>query len=166
MAVCINNAVQGLCTNTLGRDEGMTIETRDFGSVELDENELIEFRVPIFGFEELKRFALLSDDEAGAGIYWLQSVEKQSTCFILLDPLEVGLEYHPQWNEETAQILQLREFPAILVIAVVPDDFKDTTVNLKSPVIINKANKWAAQVILDEDYPIRMRLFSEEVSGC
>lgn len=144
----------------------MTIETRDFGSVEIDEKEIVDFRAPIFGFDDLRKFVLLSDSEAGDGIFWLQSVEEKDVCFILLDPLEVGFDYHPKWPDDTTELLKLDEYPAVLVIAVVPDDFTNTTMNLKSPVIINKKTKWAAQVILEEDYPIRMRLFSEEVSEC
>ncbi len=144
----------------------MTIETRDFGSMELDESAVVEFRAPIFGFEALSRFVLLSDDEAGPGLSWLQSLEEADTCFILLDPDEIGLDYRPEFPPETMEALGAGERPIVRVIAVVPRDFHDTTVNLKSPILINPQKQWAAQVILDADYPIRMRLFGEEGEAC
>ena len=146
----------------------MTIQTRDFGLMELDEKEVVEFRAPIFGFENLVRFVILSDDEAGPGILWLQSLDDPGVCFILLDPASIGLDYSPEVPGDVAAQLELGgdEPPVILLVAVVPEDFKDTTVNLKSPVVINPAKKCAAQTILDADYPIRFHLFGEGESQC
>lgn len=145
----------------------MTIDTRDFGRMELDENEFIVFRSPIYGYEHLRRFALLSDDEAGAELTWLQSVEQPDVCFILLDPDAMGLAYEPELPAEVRDLLALSGPPVYRLIAVVPQDFTGTTVNLKSPVVINPQQRFAAQVILEADYPIRMPLFAgKEGDGC
>lgn len=144
------------------KGQAMTITTRDFGQMELDEGQLLDFRSPIFGFDNLRRYALLSDEETGAGLMWLQSVEQPDTCFILLDPEEIGLDYKPEIPADAKELLALTSVPAIRLIAVVPAEFRQTTVNLKSPILINTEKKWAAQVILDEDYPIRMALFGAE----
>lgn len=137
----------------------MTIKTRDFGSIELDENAVLDFCAPIFGFEELQRYVLLSDEEMGAGIFWLQAVEEQNTCFILLDPHSLGLEYCPKIPEDEQKSLDVLDEPVFRLIATVPEDFKKTTVNLKSPIVINPEKRRAAQVILEADYPIRMPVF-------
>lgn len=141
----------------------MVIKTRDFGEMELDINARLVFREPILGFEDLHEYVLLSDDEMGPGLLWLQSLENPDVCFILLDPLAIGLDdYQPNVLGDVAGMLELDEPPLIRIIAVVPDDFKDTTVNLKSPILINPKKQLAAQVILDADLPIRLRLFAEE----
>lgn len=141
----------------------MRINTRDFGEMELDNSAKLIFREPIIGFEELHDYVILSDDEMGPGLLWLQSIENEDVCFILLDPHEVGLEdYRPDLMKDLTDVLELEEAPIIRIIAVVPNDFKDTTVNLKSPVLINPKKQLAAQVMLDADYPIRMRLFEKE----
>ena len=49
-----------------------------------------------------------------------------------------------------------------LVIAVVPSDVKKTTVNLKSPIVINRTKSTAAQIILDESYDIKFPIFREK----
>lgn len=140
----------------------MTIDTRDFGRLDVEDSSILEFRAPILGFEQLKRFVLLSDDEAGPDLMWLQSIDDPDVAFVLIDPASiVGLVYVPEVSREVSYLLELDEEPAVRVIAVVPDDFKKATVNLKSPVIINQNKKLAAQIILDADYPIRMRLFDE-----
>ncbi|MDL2252737.1 flagellar assembly protein FliW [Ruminococcaceae bacterium OttesenSCG-928-I18] len=145
----------------------MTIQTRDFGVMELDENELLTFRSPIYGYEELSQYALLTFETTGDGISWLQSVDDPEICFILLDPEEVGLPYHPSLPSEVTELLGGEESIVFRLIAVVPENFHDTTVNLKSPIVINTEKRLAAQVILDEDQPIRMRLFgAQEEATC
>ena len=52
----------------------MKIETRDFGEMEIDPKEVVEFLSPIYGFENLRRFVLLYDDNIPP-FTWLQSIE-------------------------------------------------------------------------------------------
>ena len=47
------------------------------------------------------------------------------------------------------------------VLMVIGETFRDSTVNLKSPVIINHKTNLAVQVILDQDYPIRQAIFGQ-----
>lgn len=147
----------------------MKIDTRDFGKIEIDENETIEFRSAIYGFEQAKHFALLSDDSIGGVFLWLQSVEYPEVRFILVDPNVVTTPYMPQLAQQTRELLEFQEedTPVFFAIAVIPEEFAKTTVNLKSPIVINSRTKRAAQVILDEDYPIRALLLqSEEGKTC
>ena len=142
----------------------MTVKTRDFGAIELDDKAVLEFATPIFGFDKLRRYVVLSDEEMGAGLFWLQALEDEEVCFILLDPLDLGLDYFPEVPADAPK--ELGQEPVVRVIAVVPQDFKDTTVNLKSPILINPKTQRAAQVILDADYPIRLRVFGGEDGPC
>ena len=45
------------------------------------------------------------------------------------------------------------------LVMVVADNFGESTVNLKSPIIVNLDERRAAQMIAEEDYTIRYRLF-------
>ena len=137
----------------------MTIRTRDFGELEIDEQEILHFLSPIYGYEDLSEYILLSDDEAGDGVMWLQSTKRPDVCFILLDPEGFGLPYFPELPQEVCELLSIKDMVAFRLIAVVPNSYVGTTVNLKSPIVINPQNKTAAQVILEADYPIRMPLF-------
>lgn len=145
----------------------MKIKTRDFGEIEIDPAEVVEFLSPIYGFEELRRFALLYDDSVPGPFTWLQSLDDIKICFILMDPEAIRPGYAPQLPKDTRALLKLREGEDVIwrAIAVIPQDFADATVNLKSPVVINPAGKCAAQIILDADYPIRARLM-EEAAKC
>jgi flagellar assembly factor FliW len=138
----------------------MDIKTRDFGDLSIDPEAIIHFKMPIYGFEEYPDFALLSDPDIGSSIVWLQSVQATDLCFILVDPKIACENYEPMLTDETRKVLKAKGIsdPAYWAIAVIPQEFKNSTVNLKSPVLIDLGNKSAAQIILDDDYPIRAPL--------
>ncbi len=143
----------------------MRISTRDFGIIDLNESELLFFPEPIFGYEGLQHFALLSYEGEQNGISFLQSVERADVCFVVLDPEALNLPYEPTISKETAALLGDVGPIALRLIAVIPNDFRNTTVNMKSPLVINTTNRLATQVILDEDFPLRMRLFDAQEEG-
>lgn len=139
----------------------MIIKTRDFGEITVEDSEVLEFARPIYGFEQLKRFVLLSDEGVGKDLVWLQSIEDAEICFILVNPLISVPQYAPYLSED----LQITLGKGGLVpwcIAIIASDFKESTLNLKSPIIINPYTKLAAQIVLDEDYPIRQRILPQD----
>lgn len=138
----------------------MKIVTRDFGELDIDGEEVISFCQGLYGFEQYKSFVLLYDDEIGLPFTWLQSTEEQSLCFVLADAAEIGFaDYKPSVTAETRVMLGLGgDEPVYRLIMTIPEAMEDATVNLKSPIVLNTKNKIAAQVILEEKYPIRARL--------
>ena len=79
-----------------------------------------------------------------------------------LDPLSVVDEYKPDIPESLFEELGAKsiEMLRLFVIAVVPKDIKDMTVNLKSPIVVNIENNTAAQVVLENpEYPVRHFVF-------
>lgn len=147
-----------------GMGNTMKINTRDFGVLEINAQEVIEFRLPIYGFEQLKRFVLLYDDTIPGPFSWLQSIEDEKACFILVDPCVVMPDYCPVLGPQTEKLLGTNTQGGYVfrTIAVIPEHFQDTTINLKSPIVINAEAKCAAQVILDEDYPVRACLVTQD----
>lgn len=139
----------------------MKLETRDFGQVEIDENEILTFTGPIFGFEEYKKFAFLYQEGIDEHFIWLQSTEEPDLCFILLNPEAVTENYEPDLPAGISQTLGEGPYMYWLV-ATIRDPFTDSTVNLKSPIVVNPSLHKAAQVVLEEKLPIRYPLFSKE----
>lgn len=142
----------------------MKIETRDFGIIEIKDNNIITFKQPIYGFEEYTQYVLVTDSNMGNGICWLQSIEQKSVCFILMNPLQVKKDYAPVVMQDVLITLQAtpKDDLDCWVIAVIGETFRQSTVNMKSPIIINHKRNLAVQVILDQDYPIRMPVFGPE----
>ena len=144
----------------------LNIETRDFGTIEVDENDVYDFPNGLYAFEDNKRFALLSP--LGEDVYpmWLQSLDDPGLCFIVFNPvlIDEGFTVVLADNERSLLGLDSDASAMALVIAKVPADYKHTTVNMKSPIVINKDARKAIQVILPLDYPFRLPVYeSREV---
>ena len=99
------------------------------------------------------------DDSLNGEFVWLQSVENPRICFILVNPAAVSADYAPTLPREAQKALGEGVYEAWCIM-VAADDFAQSTVNLKSPVVLNLKNNTGMQVILEEDYPIRQRLVS------
>lgn len=134
----------------------MKIHTRDFGEVEVAEEDIVTFVQPIYGFETLSKYVFLYDQN-NSHIVWLQSTEEQDICFILADPAIVDPGYQPNLPKSVEN--QLGEGGLMLwLVTVIAAEFLESTVNMKSPIAVNPATNKAMQLILEEDLPIRCPL--------
>lgn len=142
----------------------MKIMTRDFGEIDVQEQDLITFSAPIFGFEHLTKFAVLMDDALDGEFVWLQSAEDSSVCFVLAASTKLIPGYAPQLPDEVEKTLGGGTYE-LWNVMVVAEDFKLSTVNLKSPIIFNLSANTAMQVILEDTFPIRHPMFQSEKEG-
>ena len=80
----------------------MKINTKLFGEIEISEDKILIFQDGIIGFPELKRFALLHDEERGneAGIRFLQSLDEPGFAMPVMNPLVVKPDYDPEVDDE------------------------------------------------------------------
>lgn len=54
----------------------MTIETKLFGKIDIDNDKLITFPQGIIGFPDLKDFLLIHDGEGNSNVKWMQSIQE------------------------------------------------------------------------------------------
>ena len=139
----------------------MVIKTRIFGEVTVDDEKMIHFPNGIVGFPELQDFALIHDSEQGdqGGIRWMQSIQEPSFAMPVVDPLVAKEDYNPTVEDDLLKIIGECEDPLVLVTITVPSDLTKMSVNLKAPLIINVDTKKAAQVILEDDYPVKFFIY-------
>lgn len=142
----------------------MNIQTRDFGELTVEEEDIVTFIHPIFGFENLSRYVFLFNQSECSQFAWLQSVEDKNICFILADSSLVMKKYTPYISKHELKELEIDE-PIVWLIVVINEDFSKSTVNLKSPIILNTVQRKAMQVILEQDYPIKHPLVQTEKDG-
>ena len=143
----------------------MTIKTRDFGEQSITEDKILTFPHGLYAFEDEHEFVMLSP--LGDDVYpaWLQSVNNENLCFIVFDPEQILNDYSVTAEPESIKTIELGSDvkPHYLVLAVVPEEYKNTTVNLKSPIMINAGKMLAVQAIASESYPIKYPVFKKEV---
>lgn len=147
----------------------MQLKTKFFGEVSVDESESLLFTAPIYGFEDIDRYIVLTDSSVSDSPFcWLQAVEHEDVCFVLTQPEVVCTGYRPCLSPADRALLELSpdEEPIYRLITILPEDISQATVNLKSPIAIHPAAKRAAQIILEADYHVRSPLVREEDGAC
>ena len=141
----------------------MKAATRLFGEIEIDESKIITFEDGIIGFPDMKKFTLIFDEEKEGrpSISWLQSMDEPEIAFPVMDPLFVCEAYNPSGEDELLKNLgTIKEDNLyVLVTVTVPQDIKELAVNLKAPIVINTDTRKASQIIVEDDLPVRYRIY-------
>ena len=142
----------------------MNINTRIFGEIEIADEKIITFEKGIIGFPEMKRFALLHNEEKGkdAGIRFLQSIDEPGFAMPVMDPLIVKPDYDPEVDDELlASVGELNQDNIlVLVTATIPSDLTKMSVNLQGPIVINVDEHKACQIIVDGSlYPVKFPIY-------
>lgn len=144
----------------------MQIDTKYFGQITIDSDNIIQFESGIPGFLDEKQFVLLPLEETP---FWiLQSVQTSQIAFVLSDPFVHFPTYEFKLTEEIQQKLQIKaeKEVAVFVILTVADPFSNTTANLKAPIIMNERTKLAKQIILQETtYQTKHLLFQQQTTS-
>ncbi|MGA2974780.1 MAG: flagellar assembly protein FliW [Spirochaetia bacterium] len=125
----------------------MKIRTKPYGEIEIDDAQKISFPRGLFGFEDLKEFALL--DAAQQPFYWLQSLERVEVAFVLIDPRFFRPEYTPDVDAIELEEIGITDRDDMLVLAIVtiPESAERMTANLQGPLIMNRRTHVARQSI-------------------
>ena len=142
----------------------MLIKTRYFGEIDVDDEKIITFEDGLIGFENLKQFTLIynNESESRGTITWLQSLDEPMVAFPALSPFYVMTDYNPVVEDEVLFSLgQLtEENTAIFLTLTVPSDITKMTTNLKAPIIINVDTKKGCQVIAENpDYVVKYNIY-------
>ncbi|MDC7228030.1 MAG: flagellar assembly protein FliW [Spirochaetales bacterium] len=145
----------------------LTVNTKAYGRIDVDERQRIHFPYGIFGFEQLKDFVLL--DAAQQPFYWLQSMDVKETAFVLINPLVFRKDYELNVLVGDLEEIGLKSTPddniLLFAIVTVPQNQQKMSANLQGPIIINRDNKQGRQsVSLDPRWKTKHYIL-EELSG-
>ena len=144
----------------------MKTETKYFGEVEFEKEDILRFRKGLFGFEDEREFLVIPFSENGT-LYSLQSVATPQLSFVLMHPFSLDPGYAPVLQEEELAELKVEKSEDLFyyTMCAMKDPISESTVNLKCPIAINEGTRQAVQVILENGpYFMRHRLadFTEE----
>ena len=145
----------------------MKINTKYFGTIDIGDEKIIHFDNGIPGFDEYKDFTILYDIDAEERPFfsWLQSVEEKNLAFPVVNPFNVDKEYNPVVEDELLAPLGgiTPENTVVLLLATIPSDIKETSVNMKAPLIINYENRKGMQIIVENDkYQIKHKILGKK----
>ena len=123
----------------------MKIANKQFGEIEFTDDSIIKFQEGILGFEELKKFLHITENESF--ISWLTSIDEPEIIFPIF-PIELLQEDYKSENRyKPYGIVRLDKQP------------ENITINLKAPIYIDETEKSGYQKIIDReelslDYPL------------
>ena len=126
--------------------------------------EIVTFSRGPLGFEDYHRFTL-QRDAGWAPLCRLQSLDDRSLSFVLAPPRLFQPRY--TFVLDPLEISELGECRAeeieVWAIVTMPEDPSETSMNLQGPILINRRNHQAKQIVLGRsEYPTRYRIFASE----
>src|ERR1035437_9642220 len=108
----------------------MQVQTTRFGVVTVSDTDLVTFNEGLLGFSELRKFVLLDDpnDEIFA---WLQSCERPSIAFPVLEPELFMADYKIHLSKHDLEALRTKNHEGLrtFTIVTIPEDVTQMTAN-------------------------------------
>lgn len=128
----------------------MEIQTKTMGTVQIDEKQILNFPYGLFGFEDFHKFVIIEAEYEP--FLWLQSLDEKSLAFIIVDPFLIVNDYEVDIDDKTLSEIGIDSPTDVVVFAIVtiPADGGPVTANLQGPLVINRKNNTALQVILSD----------------
>ena len=142
----------------------MKLNTARFGEIDIEENRIFNFVMPIIGFDMLHKFIIL-DPNKDTLFKWLQSIEDPALAFPIISVSALNLDYTIDLPDNIVETLDIKNVESLLVMnitSIPQENPKGTTINLLAPLIFNLDNQNAAQVVLSgSGYDISYPMFKE-----
>ena len=112
----------------------------------------ILFEKGIPGFENYRYFNV-NIVEGNKKIYNIVSKEDSNIGFISISPFDIKKDYEIDLDDEFIKELDIKDEKDVLVLCLITlgKTLKDSTANLKAPIIINIKNNRGKQLILQDD---------------
>lgn len=142
----------------------MKADTRLFGEIDIAEDKLIVLENGMIGLPEFQKFALIFDEDKGmekSTVMWLQSMDDPQTAFPVMQPNIVKPDYDPMVSEKMISGLgELnKQNTYVLVTLTATADVEQMSVNLKAPIVINTDTRKGCQIIVEDDYPVKYKIY-------
>lgn len=142
----------------------MKVQTTRFGTIEVEEEEIIALTEGMLGFSDCSRFVMM-DDEIGEPFKWMQSLDIPSLAFVVIDPAIILPSYHFSVKKEQIKTLETGKVEdlKVYVIVTMSPDILDVTVNLQGPLVVNQDKRIGLQLVLnDPNFNTRHPLFTDQ----
>lgn len=140
----------------------MKLNTKHFGEIEINEENIIFFEEGIPAFEYAKKYIMIENPNSELPFNWLQGVDEPDLVFVIVDPFLFKKDYDFDIPQRAIDDLSIESAEDLYIccIVTVPQDVANTTMNLEAPIIVNNKNNRAKQVVLENDgYKVKYKIF-------
>ena len=115
----------------------------------------ITMAVPMPGFPAHREFVLVRLNDDGL-LYAFTSIQDPELRFLVAPPEPFFPDYAPEIENEVFSALNTRDADRLLLLTVITAGVEETTANLLAPIVLDRDNMRAMQVVLSgSGYPVR-----------
>jgi len=123
-------------------------KTSRFGTLEVEDNKIINFPDGLLGFPDIKRYILI--DYKDTPLKWLQAVDDPDVAFIVLEPSILNPDYTVSLDPQNRKEIQIEDDHDLAVLVIVRVEGKRVIANLNGPILLNASLMKGMQIILDK----------------
>lgn len=142
----------------------ITLATRHFGEIQVREDQIIQIIPGLLGFSQYHRYVLIEHSKESPFI-WLQSVDNLDLAFVVIDPVNIVLDYQVSLGPDLLKELEadsLQDLEILVVLTIPPGRPQEMTANLMGPLVINLHNRRGKQLVVEQqDYSHKHRVLPQ-----
>ncbi len=132
----------------------MNINTTRFGTLTVEDCDVLTFVDGLIGMEECCRWVLLGDAQNSA-LGWLQSLDRPEVALAVVSPRRFVPDYQIRVARRDIQPLGLADPNDAQVLAIISHSTGSLAVNLKAPLVIHLAARLGRQIVARDDHAVR-----------
>lgn len=129
----------------------MELQTRQFGTIEVNEQEILQIPKGLLGFEGYEHFVLIETQDC-LPFRWLQCTEAPELAFVVVSPVVFFPDYRVAVHAKEVADIEVADphDVEIYVVVTIPERLEEMTANLQGPILINTRNKKVKQLVLTD----------------
>jgi flagellar assembly factor FliW len=135
----------------------MNISTTRFGSLSIEEGDVLTFVDGLIGMEDCRRWVLLGDAENPA-LGWLQSLDRPEVALGVVSPRRFVPDYQVRVAKREIAPLELENPSEAQVLVIISQAAGELALNLKAPLVIHLAARVGRQIVARDDHAVQHRL--------
>jgi flagellar assembly factor FliW len=137
----------------------MKISTPRFGSLTIDEADVLTFVDGLIGMEECRRWVLLADAQ-NSSLGWLQNLDHPEVALGVVNPRRFVADYQARVARRDITPLGLQNPQDAQVLVIVSKSGNELTLNLKAPLVIHLAERLGRQIVTRDDHAVQHPIHS------
>jgi flagellar assembly factor FliW len=135
----------------------MDFATTRFGTVTIEDHDVLTFVDGLIGMESQSRWALLADARNSA-LGWLQSLDRPDVALAVVSPRRFVTDYRVRVARRDVEPLDLASADDAQVLVIVNQLGDGLVLNLKAPLVIHVAARLGRQIVAKDDHPVQYPL--------
>jgi flagellar assembly factor FliW len=132
----------------------MDITTIRFGTVTIEQEDILTFVDGLIGMEDCRQWALLADSQNDA-LGWLQSLDRSEVALAVVSPRRFVPDYKVRVGRRDIEPLGLPSAEDAQVLAILNQVNDTLVINLKAPLVVHVGERVGRQIVAKDDHAVQ-----------